>query len=289
MNTVKAVLNNNAVLAATESGQEFIAYGRGIGYKHRKNDHIRDSEILRRYIGMNNKQQQDLVRLFEEIDYDVIRLTEMIIEMAEKRLAKKLSPYLLINLADHISFSIQRYRQGLAIPLFVSEEIKRFYRVEYDVGAKATEMINQHYDIHLDETEASSIAFHIINASEGQSIDDIRRVMTYVDGVIRIINAHLEDPITRASPDLDRMVLHLRYFFRNILSNKTQTAPSSEMDSTEMLSVLVSKDPLYEEVIQGVDKYVKDKLDYHLTNEDKLYLVIHLRRVFTRRDSNGNV
>lgn len=274
---IKRILNNDVVLVLNTSGNEFIAFGQGIGFKHKKNDYVSDAEIRRKYYSSDNKK---LINLFNDIDYDTIRLTERIVKMAEKSLNKKLNDYLLINLADHINFSVQRYKQGIVIQSFISGEIYRFYPQEYEIGKKATEMINQHFDISLDPSEASAIAFHIVNASEGQSIDETRKIMRHVNNVLKIINNTLDTPIPLSSEKFDRLILHLRYFFRNIMFEQVDRSKKDKVDSSQILKVIIGDNLKIKQIINDIASYVSKSLNYQLVDEDKLYLSIHLRKLF---------
>ncbi len=99
-----------------------------------------------------------------EVPTEHIRITEEIIKYAKEQLNKKLNDIIYISLTDHIYFAIERHRQGIQIVNPLIWEIKRIYKDEFQIGKKALQMIQQHFQINLPEDEAGFIAMHIVNA-----------------------------------------------------------------------------------------------------------------------------
>ena len=98
---------------------------------------------------------------------------------------------LLSGLADHINFSIMQYKQGLQTSKLVNEEVKRFYKEEYLIGIYAVNLINEKFDIQLPKDEATSIAFHLITATENKSNHQALVIMQGVSDIIKIVENYL--------------------------------------------------------------------------------------------------
>ena len=82
--------------------------------------------------------------------------------MSQDVLKIALNDNLVITLADHINFSIHRSKEGIDVPNMINEEIKRFYKKEYEVGLQALRMINEHYSVQLPQDEGifNSVSYH---------------------------------------------------------------------------------------------------------------------------------
>ena len=75
-----------------------------------------------------------LVELLEQIPYEHLLLTDELVETIRQRLKYPLNESLLITLADHISFAIQRSEQGIRFSNPLMAPIREFYPEEYLLG-----------------------------------------------------------------------------------------------------------------------------------------------------------
>ncbi|WP_304409978.1 PRD domain-containing protein, partial [Faecalibaculum rodentium] len=56
----------------------------------------------------------------------------------------ELSDRLMVNLADHIAFALERHSQGLDLSNALLSKIRSFYPREFEIGMKALEIIRKH-------------------------------------------------------------------------------------------------------------------------------------------------
>lgn len=98
--TVKRVINNNIVIAENGKGQEIVAIGKGLGYRKCQDDNILPHEVAKTYLLMNSSNY--LFHTLEEIPYEIIELTQKIIDVAQEDLNSKYNVNLVVALADHI-------------------------------------------------------------------------------------------------------------------------------------------------------------------------------------------
>lgn len=269
---IKKILNNNAVIAKDESNNELIAFGNGIGFRHKYNDALNQKEILKIYYQTNNYKSQQLQNLMAEIPFDCIETTNKVIELAEKRLKMKLSNNLLIPLADHINYSIKRYKQGLEIPILINEEVKTLYKDEYNCGLEAIGIINSKYGIKLQNDEASAIAFHIINAENDNSAEHTVKIMNGVKKVLSIVQSSFNVELNEETTDYSRFIIHLKFLFNKILLKNTK---SDVVVKNLYKNIFANKEEV-NECINKIEAYIKDSFKYNLLSEDKLYLAIHI-------------
>lgn len=278
---VKRVVNNNIVIAENFKGQEVVAIGKGLGFRKKQYDTILPHEVAKTYMLVNNSGY--LFRTLEEIPYEIIELTQKIIDVAQNDLKNTYNVNLVVALADHINFSVSQAKAGFAVPVLVNEEVKRFYKEEYAVGKKAIEMINQTLHVNLAKEEAASIAFHLIAATENRKNHDSLKIMQGVAKIIGIVEDELEFTLDEESVAYTRFIIHLKFFMRSILFDK-QT-PRDSLPSTIYLN-LKQENERASQCVEKISKYVHEVYDYKTTEEDCLYLLVHVIRVMEQEKSS---
>lgn len=273
---VKRIINNNIVLCDNFKGQEIICIGSGLGYYKEKNDQVFPDEVSKKYVLIDNATKRQIITLFEEVPLEIINVTQKIIDMAQQELKASFNVNLVIALADHINFSINQQNEGNINPALVSEEVKRFYKEEYKVGKRAIEMINDDLGIQLDKEEATSIAFHLITATEKRTNAESLKIMKGVREIVEIVESELNTKFDEESIDYLRFVIHLKFFMRSVLFE--QSKPINESLGALFAQVKTGYD-IANICADKIGNYVKGEYDYDLTDEDRLYLIIHLVRL----------
>lgn len=271
---VKRIINNNIVIAESYNGQELVVIGKGLGFHKDAYDVIQEREIQKKYVLMNHSNY--IFQTLEQVPFEIIELTEKIIDIAQVELHNTFSVNLVVALADHINFSVNQCRAGLEMPVLMDEEVKRFYKDEYEIGKMAIKMINEAMCVSLTKEEATAIAFHLIVATEKRSNRDSVKIMKGVAKMIELIELHLQMKLDEDSNVYTRLIIHLKYFMRCILFEQEKSA------NDELLKILSPLEEINLQAVQCVEKiseYVLMSFDYKMMNEDRLYLLIHLIRI----------
>lgn len=113
---IDKVINNNLVRSINDQQQEILVMGSGLGFKKRPGDPINDEKIEKIYVlSGNNGSGQKLEQLLAEIPIEYIRVANDIINYARVSLGKPLNENIYLTLTDHISFAIERSRQGIVV------------------------------------------------------------------------------------------------------------------------------------------------------------------------------
>ncbi len=271
------ILNNNVVFVKDFHGKEYIAVGNGIGFRHKNHDRLENEEIVKLFTQSENQIKNKLLSTLDEIPFDRFEMATEMVDLAERDLGRKINDSLIINLADHLNFLLQRYRNGMVFPSFASEEIKRFYRDEYTVGCKMVEQINQRYHINLDYDEATTLAFHIINAAE-QGSKNALAIMYGVKDIVDLVQQDLQVELDINTLEYSRFIIHLKFFMKRITIHSGETLETSPV----MLQKFEAELPEIKKVISHIEKYVDDKYEYQMNVDDKLYLFIHIRRLLNK-------
>lgn len=279
------VVNNNIIIVKDSNGREMIAIGKGLGFKKSKNDVVYPDEVMKTYVYVDRQKNLNLT-LFEEVSFEVIEVAQHIIDYATSTLKQKYNVNLLVSLSDHIDFSVKQFREGNNTVKLFNEEIKRFYKEEYQVGKYAINYINQTLNVGLPKDEATSIAFHLIVASQEKTNIETRELLEGVNRIVDITMKQLGKQIDEDSLAYSRYIIHLKFFLSRIVSSQTSNGTS---ELTSIFGQLVTKYEGVEKCIEEICEFIKEKFNYICTDEDCIYLMIHIVRLHElQREENTN-
>lgn len=271
---INKILNNNAI-EILENGTEIIIIGNGVGFNHKVNDYITMKENYKLYTLQNNLLNIQFKALLNEIPFKCIELTQEIIDMAKTDLNRNFNQGLLVSLSDHINFVSKNYLKGYGSYSLVSEEIKRFYHEEYEVGLKALDLINRYYQINLNKKEASAIAFHLINAEFNNNVSKTTSILKSIDDILNIIEANLGLELPEDSLYYSRLVIHLKFFMQRVIKGE------SDDENFEKL-IISAKSDINKKIgitLDSIERYLNEEFDYVLSEAERFYLLVHISRI----------
>lgn len=273
---IKKVFNNNVVLAKEKNKDEIIAMGCGLAFKKKPGD-ILDKSLIEKTFILKEKNTVDRFKsLLDDVPMEQIKVCSKIIEYAKSNLNIKLNDYIYVTLTDHINHSIKLYDEGIYKPNLLGWEVKKFYNNEYKIGLKALDIIEEYTKKRLPDDEASNIALHIINAQINSSSKvslDATRVAKYIQGIMTIIKYTYGIEIDENSLNYDRFITHLRFFLKRLKDNNMMKS-----DDDFLLEQVKEKYKKAYNCMLKVEKF----LEADLSNDEKLYLTVHIQRVTQR-------
>ena len=271
---INKVLNNNVVTIINENNQESVVMGRGIAFQKKKGDMI-DEENVEKIFTLENKGINDkLISLVNDIPVENLEVAEEIVKYAEEKLNTKLNENIYLTLTDHIGFSIDRFKNNLAVKNVMLWDIKRLHKEEFLVGVKALEIIKDKLGVELPEDEAASIAMHILNGELDQDMPDVVNMINLIDEILKIVKYHFNVDFDEESMNYYRFITHLKFFTQRLASGRYY-----EDDDNELFDMIKVKYPKSYECIKRIEGFIKQKYDNDLTKEEKLYLIVHTARV----------
>lgn len=274
---VRKILNNNALISEDENNREIIVTGKGIGFHAHVGMKVDSSKIFKIYDLRGTNAMHKFETLLDEIPFECIQLSQEIIEMAQTALNQILNQNLILALSDHINFTVNQVRSGGGHPTLMSDEIRRFYKDEYGVGLLAVDMINQKYGITLPKEEASSIAFHLINAESDVNISETTRIITGTTDILQIIERSMHIHPKEDSLSYSRLVTHVRYFMKRVLDR--ENSDEGFLINTVFFN---EEDEQYQRIAVCMDQikaYLKETYSYEMNDAERVYLLIHVTRV----------
>lgn len=275
MKVIKKI-NNNVAVCVDSQHHELIAFGKGIGFQKTPYELTDLSKIHRTYYGIDSRY----LGLLETIPEDIFDISTKIVDFATIHIDKELSSNVVITLADHINFAIERYEKNMNFKMPISYDLKYLYENEMYVGQKGVDYINKVKKIHLPKDEAVGIAMHFINAenvvkNEKQEIDDDK----IIEEITKIIEGDFSLTIDKDGFNYSRFVSHMHYLLKR--RNQNQEVHSENLKLFESMKEDFKETYL---CVCHIRDYLMDTLDWNPSKEELLYLMLHVNRLCVRED-----
>lgn len=270
---IAKVLNNNVVVVLDERLGEQVIMGRGLGYQKRVGDSIDPEKIEKIFARQNDALMTRLIELLSQIPPEVLTTCDRIVELARQRLGK-LQENLCIALSDHCHFAIVRHHEKVPLPNALLWEIKQFYPKEFAIGLDALALIHRRLGVTLPEDEAGFIALHLVNAQLNSEMPEVMHITRVMQEILHIVKYQLHLDYQLQSLSYQRFITHLKFFAQRMLGRCVVT------DDEAMLYLSVKRDyPQAWRCAEKIDQYVRQQYQGTLTNEEKMFLAIHIERV----------
>ena len=263
------------MVVADENGNEQILTGKGLGFNAKIGAVVDESKIEKIFTLKNDTDNQRLQELLKTVPVEYLELAEEIINYARIHIDNKINASAIIALCDHIYMAAERKKQGIDVKNLMLWDIKKFYRDEYGVGVYAVELVKQRFQVELTEDEAGFIALHIVNAQldlHAKSVNEITQLMQEIETIVRLTFSLSLDV---NSVYYYRFITHLKFFTERLLSGKTY----ENQDVAGMLELVQSKYPQANKCVEKIAQFLRKKYGYTLSDEEVLYLSIHISRI----------
>lgn len=275
---IQKIINNNVISTCDEKGHEIVLMGRGIGFKARVNDEIDESRIEKIFRIENETLSRQFQEILENIPLEYMQLTTQIISKAKEELNVKMNQSIYVTLTDHINFAIQRQKEGVELKNALLWEIREFYKKEYEIGKFAVQLLNERLATDFTEDEAGFIALHIVNAEYNNSIQDTFTMTGIIQNMLQIIRDEIQEDYDEDSIHYERFLTHLKFLAQRCCSHQLLND-----DEEELAKGLEEKYPREYECSRKAAKYIEDEMKEKISEEEIMYLAIHIRRVFMKR------
>lgn len=273
---IEKVINNNIISAYDESGAEVIVMGRGIGFKKKQGEMVPANQISKIFRIKSRTLAEQFKELLANMPLERVRISDEIISHAKDHLKLKLNQSIYVTLTDHINFAIERVSQGIEPQNALLWEIKRFYPQEFQLGIYALELIQDRLDILLPEDEAGFIALHFVNAEYGTDIRDAVKFPDQMQAIVDIVERDLGILLDESSLHYERFMTHIKFLIQRIYRKELLSSEDRE------LSLLMQrKYPREYQCSLKVAEYIMQATGSRLSEEEIMYLSVHIRRVTT--------
>ena len=266
-------INNNVSICVDGNNRQVVVFGKGVGFIKPPND-IALSKIEQTFYNID----ESTLEMLSNIDENIINIAKKIIDYARRLISDKdFSVNVVLTLSDHISFAIERQKKNMNIKLPIVYDIQYLFNRECEVGKYALDLIKKDLFISLPQEEVSYIALHLINAEiqEDKEIDDEK----VIDNIASIVSRVMEIEIDRTSFNFSRFTTHIYYLLKRC-KNKEQLQTENE----KMYESLIDNYPKTHDCIKSIAAYFKSDLNIELSDEEKLYMMLHVNRLYQREE-----
>lgn len=276
MKIVKILNNNSAVVR--DDNQEKVVLGKGIAYRKKPGDIISSSLPAKVFHFSNETQSLQFQDLLINLPMNQIVAAERIVREVKTTLKKGISNVLYISLADHIHFSIINHAKGIQLKNNLLFDIMRFYPIEYALGKRGIEIIEEENGVLLPEDEAGFIALHILNAEEedGLGTKNMIRATEMISEITDAVFAFYGGAIDDTSLAWHRFVYHLRYFTLRIIKGAVF---GEDTKDRELLDLLAKKYSTAYLCANCIKELIKNKYSLDIGDEEFLHLTIHIESI----------
>lgn len=273
---IEKVINNNIISAYEKSGAEVIVMGRGIGFKKKQGEVVPADQISKIFRIKSRALTEQFKELLANMPLERVRISDEIISHAKDHLKLKLNQSIYVTLTDHINFAIERVSQGIEPQNALLWEIKRFYPQEFQLGIYALELIHDRLGILLPEDEAGFIALHFVNAEYGTDIRDAVKFPDQMQAIVDIVERELGILLDESSLHYERFMTHIKFLIQRIYRKELLSS-----EDRELSLMMQRKYPREYQCSVKVAEYIMQATGCRLSEEEIMYLSVHIRRVST--------
>lgn len=254
-----------------DKDKEKIAIGTGIAFNKRRNDIISPNNIEKLFVMKENEKLEQLLLQIPEEHFDI---SEEIITYAEEYLGVKLNEHIHIGLTDHLSFAIERVRDGIYLKNKLLQEIKILYKKEFEIGMWAIRHIEKRTNLKMYVDEAAYIALHIHTAKlQGGDMKQTLRQTAIISHMIQLIKEFLKIDIDEDELSYQRLMTHLRYAVSRISNNQFHSIDD------DMLNMFMTKFPIAYNCAKKVALDLLQTYAIQLPEHELGYLTLHIERL----------
>lgn len=271
---ISKILNNNLVLSKDESGREVIVKGCGIAFQKKRGQEIDESIVEKIFIAETPQKSKQIQTYLTSIPEEYFDFVEAFVERVKKEHGLEFNESIYFTLSDHIYGTIQRLNKGIVIKNMLLMDIRQLYRKEYDIGVQMLDELHEKFGQEFPVDEVGFLALHFVNAQEdsGTDVEEISRIVRKILDVVSKYYA----PIQFEEDNIyyQRFMTHLKYFAQRFLHKELHYD-----EDTSLYDIVKEK---YKEAY-GCAKLIylmmEDDYHYQMTEEEMLYLIIHIQKV----------
>lgn len=268
-------INNNVALASSDAGEEIVVFGKGVGF-HEMPYELEDESVIQRVF---RDVDEKCIGGFANIADDVLLVASDIVAMADKALDCALAGNLVVCLADHLQYALERTGDSIAIENPLSHEVAFVYPREVELGRRGIELVSERMGVNLPESEITSIALHLVNAEvdgmgSSQDMDLVMKSTVILERATQVIEGQLGQQLDRTSYAYVRFVAHLRFLIRRLMRGGCK-----ETENSGLFRQAARDFPDAYRCAAGINEYLKRDYNWSCSDEEMLYLMMHVNRL----------
>jgi beta-glucoside operon transcriptional antiterminator len=268
------VLNNNVVISIDESGQERVLMGRGLGFQLHPTDVIDPTRVEKTFVLDQGSDGEHARQLLTDVPYPVIEAVMSSVDEAERALGRTLGRRLTLAVIDHIQFVLERLANGIQIPTTAMPELRVLHAQEFAAATAMAQSISSKLDTALPDEEAVFLTMHLLNATRDEPNGTAALLFRRVQHVMTTVERGLGIKLDTASADYARFILHVQFLLQRLVAKSMLRGSDTSFFEFAKLSY-----PRSYAIAEDVKAYVTAATGSDLTDEELLYVIVHVERL----------
>lgn len=268
------VLNNNVVIAVDAAGRERVLMGRGIGFQFTHEGEIAPDRVEKTFILDQGAEADRTRRLLTEVPYPVIEAVTRAVDEAERSLGRHLGRHVTIGILDHVQFVLERLDEGLRIPATTMPQLRVLHPAEFAAALRACAVLGEELGREFPPEETVFVTMHLLNATRGEPQGSAALLFRRVQHVVDTVERGLGVQLNPETPGYARFVLHVQFLLQRLVD---RTMLSSA--DTSFYEFARHSYPVSHAIAQDVKAYVAAATSSELTDEELLYITVHVERL----------
>ncbi|WP_137843293.1 PRD domain-containing protein [Microbacterium sp. 2FI] len=271
------VLNNNVVISVDESGRERVLMGRGIGFQLKPEDHLDPARIEKTFILEDGAEGDRARRLLTDVPYPIVEAVTAAVDEAERMLGRDLGRRILLAVIDHVQYVLERLQQGVRIPATSMPELRVLFPQEFGAAVLMASSISSRLGTDLPEEESVFLTMHLLNATRDEPNGTAALLFRRVQHVVSTVESGLGVALDTTSADYARFILHVQFLLQRLVARTMLRGSDSSFFEFAKRSY-----PRSFAIAEDVKAYVRAATGSELTDEEVLYVVVHVERLATQ-------
>ena len=272
MYTVVKTLNNNSVLVQDVSGISMIFLGKGIGFGKKNGDSITLGAGVELYRFTETNDHGDAMEIIQEVNPVFIEVAGRILQLAQARF-HEVDKNILLPLADHIAFSIERMKANMDISNPFASEIALLYREEYEVALQGKAIIEEMCGYTINEGEIGYITLHVHSARGEDKVSEAMQTAVIIRDSIEEVERDYGISIDTNSMSYTRLMNHMKFLMLRLQSDE-----ELQMDVGDYVS---KQFPYAYKTAQKICEELRKVYHKDIPETEIGYLALHIERVRT--------
>ncbi|TFB84029.1 PRD domain-containing protein [Cryobacterium algoricola] len=268
------VLNNNVVISIDASGQERVLMGRGLGFQLLPSDTIDPAKVEKTFVLDQGSDAAHARQLLASVPYPVIEAVTTAVDEAERTLGRSLGRRLPLAIIDHIQFVLERMQKGIRIPTTSMPELRVLHPQEFDAATAMARSVSVSLNTTLPDEEAVFLTMHLLNATRDEPNGTAALLFRRVQHVVTTVEGGLGVQLDTASPDYARFILHIQFLLQRLVAKSMLRG-----SDTSFFEFAKHSYPRSYAIAADVKSYVSAATGSDLTDEELLYVIVHVERL----------
>lgn len=265
------VLNNNALLANdTDKNNEVIFLGKGVGFGKTIGMTFDNIENAQQYYLLKTTEKGDSLSLINNISPLYIEIAGEIMNKVRESF-EKVNEGVLITLADHIFFYIERIKNNIIIDNPFVNDIKALYPKEFEIAKHSKAIIKNKTGFDIDDGEIGYITLHIHSSLSDDKVSQSMRIAMIIHETIKKIEEQFNINIDSSSLSYRELMTHVNYMIARIKSDEELTIDINDyIRDSFSYSYNISK---------SVCSEISKEMKKNVSSKEIGYLTLYIERI----------